>query len=153
MNLIKQIVFGIIKLINYLHEKRFFHYCVVGSSAFVLDFSLLFLLKQVFGLKPVVAVALEQVVVMIYVFFLNKKWSFKADGDVRGQVVRFVSLLGANYIFAIFWMWLWTEVLFFSFFIGEIDVGYMIVRAINIILAVSWNFVLYKNWVYRNNSH
>lgn len=138
---------------NYLSAKRFLHYSIIGGTAFMLDYGSLFLLKEVFGLSPVVSVILNQPPTILYVFLLNKFWSFKAQGDTLKQAVKFSILMAANYLFAVIWMWFWIQVIDFSFYlsaggVGK-DIGYMVVRLANIILAVSWNFLLYKHWVYR----
>lgn len=97
------------KFFCYLWEKKFLQYSIVGSSAFVFDFVSLIILKEVFNFNPTVAVAVEQILAINYVFFLNKYWSFKCDGQTVKQMVRFLILMLANYIFAITWMWLFTN--------------------------------------------
>ena len=136
------------KFFCYLWEKKFLQYSIVGSSAFVFDFVSLIILKEVFNFNPTVAVAVEQILAINYVFFLNKYWSFKCDGQTVKQMVRFLILMLANYIFAITWMWLFTNPVSFSLEINIFgktrDLWYLLVRLINILLAVSWNFLLYK---------
>lgn len=127
-------------------------YSVVGSSAFVFDFVSLIILKEVLNFTPIVAVALNQILVINYVFFLNKYWSFKSDGQTIQQMIKFGILMIWNYAFAILWMWFFTEFVSFTLEVslfGEArDLWYLVVRLINILLAVSWNFLLYKYWIY-----
>ena len=143
----------LIKFIHFLHEKRFLHYATIGASAFMLDYASLYILKEYLGLNPILAVVIYQPFVILYVFLLNKYWSFKAQGDSKQQAIKFISLTIFNYIFGIIWMWFWVTVVGFTlvFTIGKIekDLGYMIVRFLNIILAISWNFLLYKFWIYK----
>ena len=99
------------------------------------------------------AVALNQILIINYVFFLNKYWSFKSDGQTVKQMIKFGVLMAWNYVFAILWMWLFTQLISFTLevnlFGGTRDLWYLVVRLVNILLAVSWNFLLYKYWVYR----
>lgn len=144
------------KLFLKLQSARFLHYSIIGSSAFVLDYGSLFLLKEFFGLTPIWAVVLNQPPVILYVFLLNKYWSFKANGNTINQAIKFLLLMLGNYLFAIIWMWFWTKLFDTSFYVtignDQKDIGYMIVRFVNIVLAVSWNFLLYKYWVYHVKS-
>ena len=71
---------------------------------------------------------------------MNKLWSFKANGDTHKQLVRFFMVAGFNYLVAIIWMWIWNK-----------HFGYdaKIARIANIVLSTSWNFLLYKHFVYK----
>lgn len=119
---------------------QFIKYFATGVSAFVLDLATLFVFKECFGLTPTFAIVLNQILMLNFVFFLNKFWSFKADGITHHQMIRYFIVAGANYFFAIAWMFVFNHLL---------DFNYLIVRAANIVLAVSWNFLLYKFFVYK----
>ncbi|MHB8904218.1 MAG: GtrA family protein, partial [Patescibacteria group bacterium] len=87
------------------HRKQFLRYFVTGVSAVILDILTLFLFKEYFGLRPVVAVILNQILMLNYVFFINKYWSFEEKSGVHSkQVLRFFILQAFNYIFAVFVM-------------------------------------------------
>lgn len=143
----------LIRFYNFLHAHRFIHYFIAGGSAFVLDFLLLIIFKEFFKLKPTLAVASSQVIVVIYVFCAHKFWSFKSSGDTTHQMKRFIMLLVGNYFFSIFWMWLWISAIGVSWLLvfgsRSVDVAYLVTRTLNVVLAVSWNFFLYKFWVYK----
>ncbi|MDO9510012.1 MAG: GtrA family protein [Candidatus Magasanikbacteria bacterium] len=126
-----------------LHREQFIKYFVIGVSGTVLDILSLWILKEFFGLLPVVAVIVNQIFMLLYIFFLNKKISFKVGGIAHQQMIRFLIVAGGNYLFAILWMWL------FNYNFGY---NYLLVRIVNIILAVSWNFLLYREWVYKVTS-
>lgn len=130
------------KYLNYLwtHREQFIRYFIIGISGTVLDILTLWILKEFFDLLPVIAVVINQIFILLYIFLLNKKFSFQARGDTRKQMIRFFVLAGANYLFAISWMWLWSQ--YFGY-------NYLLVRICNIVLAVAWNFWLYKEWVYK----
>lgn len=132
-------------MITYLWSLRreFAKYFIIGISAFILDMSTLYTLKQYFGMHPVLAVVVNQPFMLAYVFFLNKHWSFKSKGVTHEQMVRFLILTGGNYAFAVGWMWALHH---------EWNIHYLVARVANIALAVGWNFLLYKHWVYRNEA-
>lgn len=121
-------------------KRQLFFYVVIGGSAFVLDMSSLILFKEILNVKPVIIVIFSQIIIINYVFFLNKHFSFQSLGQTRQQMIKFYLLAGWNYFFGIGWMWILNEVMLWN---------YLAVRVSGIILAVSWNFLLYKFWVYK----
>jgi putative flippase GtrA len=118
-------------------------YFVTGFSAFCLDMGTLYILVDIFGLDSVLSVAINQVVIIFYIFILNKFWSFKAEGDTRKQIIRFFIVMAFNYLVAVIWMWFWNK-----------HLGYdaKLTRVANIILSTSWNFLMYKHFVYKVTS-
>lgn len=124
-----------------INKDQFVKYFVTGVSGLLLDILLLFLLKEYLNVRPVIAVIISQALLLNYVFLINKHWSFGAEGMTHKQAVKYYILAGANYLFSVLWMWLFNE---------QLRVYYLLARIINIALAVSWNFLLYKYWVYKN---
>lgn len=119
---------------------QFIRYFITGSSGVILDMSSLYVLKEFFFLSPVVAVASNQLMMTAYLFLLNKYWAFKASGISHQQLIRFIIIMSANYLLAVIWMWFWNHFLGFN---------YLVVRIVNIMLCVFWNFLLYKFWVFK----
>ncbi|HNU95857.1 MAG TPA: GtrA family protein [Candidatus Magasanikbacteria bacterium] len=130
------------KIVGYFKEHllEFKKYFVIGLSGTILDIVSLWILKQFFNLVPVLAVVVNQVFVLLYLFWLNKKISFRVQGIARQQLLRFILVFGGNYILAVGWMWVFNQYLGYH---------YLMVRIINIAMSVSWNFWLYKEWVYK----
>lgn len=128
-------------------RKEFVKYFVIGATSFVLDIGSLYLFKEYLHFRPYTAVVINQLVILNFVFFMNKHWSFQAGGTTHKQMVRFLTLATFNYIFSIAWMWFFTEYRAIHFIHPEY--GYLFVRTANVILSVGWNFLLYKYWVYR----
>ncbi|TSC84789.1 MAG: Uncharacterized protein G01um101413_173 [Parcubacteria group bacterium Gr01-1014_13] len=120
---------------------QFVRYFVIGLGAVVLDIGSLYLLKEYLHLRPVMAVIVNGIFILNYVFFLNKYWAFKSTGITHKQMIRFFILAGANYGIAIAWMYIFNH---------QLGLNYLIVRLANIALSVTWNFLLYKFWVYKH---
>ena len=129
-------------ILNHLwpHRVSFTRYAVVGSTGFALDIGLLILLSDVLKWKPVLAVLVIQFIVIIYNFLLNKYWSFSSRLWKHSQVVKYLTLVGWNYIFSFLTMFFFNEIM---------GLHYLLVRLATVLLMVSWNFALYKWWVYR----
>jgi putative flippase GtrA len=132
------------KIFNYFYSVRhqFAKYFVVGFSGLFIDMGTLILFKEKFGWIPVLAVAVNQLIVLVYNFTLNKYWSFANKEMPHKQLVRYLTLAGFNYGFSVLIMYIFNH---------EVGFDYRLVRIGTIILMVSWNFFLYKYWVYREN--
>ena len=120
-------------------RQEFFYYFLVGASGTILDLGTLALFKEIFGWRPVVAVIINQIIIINYVFFLNKFFTFSVKGKTFKRLRNFIMLTLWNYVFSIAWMYVLNEMWGYN---------YLVVRIANIILAVSWNFLLYKFWIY-----
>ncbi len=133
------------KTAQYLWNVRaeLFRYGMVGVSGLFLDFGTLIFFKESLGFSAVSAVALNQVIVLTYNFLLNKYWSFKNKAVPTTQLMRYATLALFNYSFSVFVMALFHDRLGFD---------YRLVRLGAIVVMVSWNFFLYKYWVYRSAS-
>lgn len=124
-------------------RREFAKYFVVGFSGLFLDIGTLVLFKEVFGMNPVVAVVVNQILLLSYNFSLNKYWAFRNKAMPHKQLVRYLTLAGLNYLFSIGAM-----------YIGHDRYGgdYRLVRIGTIALMVGWNFFLYKYWVYKKDA-
>ncbi len=130
------------KIAAYYHrtKKEFFRYFVVGITGVLLDLGLLIVLKEYLDWTPFLSVAISQILVILYNFLLNKYWSFGSRDMPHWQFVRFMVVVGFNYLVSLAVIYIFSQKMSFD---------YRIVRLANIILSVSWNFVLYKYWVYK----
>jgi dolichol-phosphate mannosyltransferase len=131
------------KLILHLWSirRQFFRYFLVGFSGLFLDLGTFYILTDWVHLRPVLAVMVNGILMLNYIFFLNKYWTFKSQGVTHKQMIRFFILAGFNYAVSIGWMFIFNE---------KIGVHHFIARISNILISVAWNFVLYKYWVYRH---
>ena len=133
------------KTARYLWSVRwqFIKYSITGISGVALDFASLIFLKERFGISPVVAVVINQCFILGYNFTLNKYWSFGNRAVPHRQIVRYGLLAGWNYLFSVFSMYALNSILGFD---------YRLVRLASIMVMVSWNFLLYKHWVYADDA-
>lgn len=121
-------------------KKELATYGLVGGSGVLLDLGLLIFLKEWGGFSAIRAVIFSQILVVFYSFFLQKYWTFGNTAIPHRQFVRFVIMYGANYLIAIATM---------AIFHDYVGFDYKLVRIGTIALSVSWNFLLYKYWVFR----
>lgn len=121
-------------------RREFAKYFLVGISAVAFDMGTLIAAKELLNIPATPAVVVNQALVLVYVFLVNKYWSFRNRDVPHKQVVRFVMLAAFNYGFSVFTMYMFHDTIGFD---------YRLVRLGTIALMVSWNFFLYKYWVYR----
>lgn len=133
------------KAIQYIWTSRLelIKYASIGSSGFVLDMGTLMLLKEWLNLEPVLAVIINQAILVVYIFTLNKLWTFRNKEMARWQFVRYLALTGWNYTIAVILMYIFNSLLGYH---------YILVRISSIALAVTWNFLLYKHWIFRQSA-
>lgn len=130
------------KTLQYAWSVRFefTKYFIIGVSGVVLDMATLIFLKEVLGWLPIFAVIINQALMLVYIFYLNKYWTFRNKEIPHKQVVRFLTLAGFNYLLSVVIMYVLNHNLGFD---------YRLVRLGSIVVMVSWNFFLYKYWVYQ----
>ena len=120
-------------------KREFTKYFIVGISGVVIDMATLIFFKEVWGIIPVLAVVLNQILMLTYNFTLNKYWSFRNKAMPHKQLVRYLMLAAFNYGFAVLTMYIFNQLWNFD---------YRIVRIATIAVMVGWNFFLYKYWIY-----
>jgi putative flippase GtrA len=130
------------KLVSFLWSLRqqFMKYFVVGLSGLVLDFAIFAVLADVILITAWISEAVTKAVVTGYNFTLNKYWSFESDKKTHKELIRFLILAGFNYVFAVVAMYIFN---------GQLGFEKYSVKATTVAMMVSWNFFLYKYWVYR----
>ena len=132
---------------------QFAKYFSIGIGAVILDIWSLYFFVSL-GFAPTLSIVFNQLIIVNFVFFLNKHWVFGAKGVTHKQAIKFYLLAGFNYLFAIGWMWFFTNLLNLHQYVQYLGVSqanyYLIVRLVNVALSVSWNFLFYKFFVYKH---
>ncbi|MEK6939056.1 MAG: GtrA family protein [Nanoarchaeota archaeon] len=119
------------------------HICkYIGSGALSvgIDYAILFLLTEWFGLYYLYSVTVSYFCGFFANFFLNKYWTFQKKEGTSAQMLKYALLAGTNYLLTLSIMYLLTSLF---------GVNYLISRGMVLVLVVCWNFLLYKKVVYR----
>ena len=117
----------------------FIKYFLAGISSVILDFSTLIAIKNIFIISATMAVAINQVLIWVYNFSINKYWTFNNRKLPHKQFAKYMILVGFNYLFSIIIMYIFSDIM------GS---NYLIVRFFSIAIITLWNYYLYKSWVY-----
>ncbi len=125
------------KLINQILK-----FGVVGGIAFVIDYTLLFLLAKVIGLNELISAAISFTVSLIFNYFLSTKWVFEAKKQTPKEVIIFVLLsvvgLGINEIL----IYLGTK---------KLGIDVMIVKLFATAIVMVYNFITRKLILEKHN--
>ena len=120
--------------------EKFFRYLVVGISTFLFDVGLLYGLVEIFKIHYLIATTLAWSSATIANYLLNKIWSFKSSASYFFSSLKYAVLLGANYLFTIFMMYVLVEILLFY---------YVYAKIVIVAVIACWNFFIYKHFVFR----
>lgn len=121
-------------------RNKFFRYLVVGTSTFLFDLGSLYGLVEIFKVHYLMAVTFAWFSATVGNYLLNKIWSFKSSASYFSSSLKYGILLGVNYVFTIFMMYILVDILLFYYIYAKIA----IMAAI-----ICWNFFTYKHFVYR----
>lgn len=130
------------KLKLYIHSSKYqiLRFLAVGVTSLFIDIGLLIFLIEKLHFRPVMAVATNQLFVILYNFILNKYWSFASKKIPFTQLIRYMTLVAFNYATSIAFMYVFHSIL---------NMDYRVVRMSTIIILSIFNFICYKHWVYK----
>ena len=122
--------------------KQLFKFGIVGGTAFLIDYSILFLLAKVIGLNELISAAISFVISLTFNYLASIKWVFEAKKQTPKEVIIFVLLsvvgLGIN------------ELLIY---IGSIkmNIDVMIVKLFATVIVMIYNFITRKLIIEKHN--
>ena len=120
---------------------QLFRYIFVGGISFVVDFIVLFILKEFFKVNLYFAVAAAFIFGLITSYVLSKLLVFTKENSI-GEFITFVLIAIVGLIF--------TELLIHLFAV-VIGIQYLISKFIVAWIVLIWNFTAKKVILYRNS--
>jgi len=119
--------------------EQLIRYICVGLIASAADIFFLHFFTESFLIWYVLSAGLSYLIGVVIVFLLNKYWSFQKFFHTKVQILRYVILVAVNYLVVMFFIYILRE--YFT-------VPYMLAKLAIICLQVTWNFFIYKFWVF-----
>lgn len=117
-------------------------YLLIGFMTFFLDYGMLKGLIIYFDTDPVIANIISTFLALFFNFTLSNFWTFQAGTDKKAKKIgKYLFLAINNYLISV----LVFSVLVKSFSLSE-DISKVLVTG----MVVSWNFLIYKYWVFKN---
>ena len=121
---------------------QLFRYTFVGGIAFIVDFTLLFLLTDIFGLYYLVSAAIAFLLGLATNYALSISWVFRRRTlNNRGYEFVVFALIGI--------VGLGFNELFIWFFTESIHLHYLESKIVSTIFVYSWNFFARKFILFR----
>ena len=119
-------------LIDQILIEKIFKFAVVGFSAFVVDFSTLYIFKEKVKVNKYVANTIAFVVSASFNFALNRAWSFSSqDPNITAQALKFAVSMSIGFLIATGFIYLFSDKLKFNFYLSKL---------LAISIAMIWNF-------------
>jgi putative flippase GtrA len=112
---------------------QLFRYIFVGGAAFIVDFSSLYILTDIFGIYYLISAAIAFILGLIANYILSISWVFnRRTMDNRLSeftVFTIIGIIGLGLNEALIW-----------FFTGYIGLFYLISKIIAAVIILFWNF-------------
>ena len=119
---------------------QFGKYLATGSSAAVLEYSLLILLTEYVGMWYIISNSIAYFSGFWLSFLLHRFWSFKSQDPILKQLLLYILLFFINFTLTSLLLYTLTDMM---------GVYYMISKVFVMGSVVLWNFILYKKVIYR----
>lgn len=116
---------------------QIFKFLIVGGTATVIDFIVLFILKEFIGLNEIVANTISFTVSVIYNYIASVKWVFDVDKD-KNKSKQFITFI----TFSIIGLLLNNLILWIC--IDKLSIYYLIGKVIATGLVMVFNFITRK---------
>lgn len=130
---------------------RVVRFGVVGTSGFLIDFSITALLYELLGLSIILATGVGFCFGATSNYILNRRWTWKSTNpDVRGEYIKFLAVslmgLGIHYLVLLASMeWLEVSFSLFGFEVNSDWCSKLIATAVVMI----WNFLVNNFYTFR----
>lgn len=118
---------------------RISKYLISGFSAFGIDWLVYVAATRVFGFDEFSSNIVSVLSGATFAFLANKFWSFSSRANTGRQTKRFATLFVFNYLF---------QQAGFYVALNYLGLHDLLAKVILVGMMVSWNFVIYKYWVY-----
>lgn len=116
---------------------------VVGMLAFLVDYGVLMLLSQVFGVDPVLSAGISFCVSVIFNYLASMRYVFthREDMSKTKEFVIFIVLSAVGLVINEIIMWVGTR------WLGTTGLAVTVVKVFATAVVMVWNFVSRKIWL------
>ncbi|MGD8400870.1 MAG: GtrA family protein [Bacillota bacterium] len=120
--------------------RQFIKYVITGLVSFATEISLLYLFTDIMHIWYIFSNSMALLVVFVINFSLNRFWAFRSRQPFWRQFIVSGSLFALNLVVGNLLMFFFTDVVHLYYLISKVCATGM---------AVTWNFFLYKYYVYK----
>jgi putative flippase GtrA len=128
------------RLLSEASFRQFVKYVITGLVSFSVEISLVYLLTDVVKMWYIYSNSIALFIVFIISFSLNRFWAFQSKQPFMKQFFMSGLLFALNLVVG-------NAVMFF--FTEKVHLYYLFSKVIATGLSVTWNFFLYKYYIYK----
>jgi putative flippase GtrA len=128
------------RIVLIVERSHLIKFLLVGGASFAVDLALLALMHEVFGVDLWIATPIAFIASLVFNFALQRSFTFRARNRSHVSLFKYLALVVFN-IVAI-------DVIVNAF--DAWGISYGIGKAFATVLTTSWNFWLYKVWIFRH---
>lgn len=127
-------------LFNRVYRNSVVRFLFIGGLSFALDLGLLIALHEMFNVDLLIATPIAFLVSLVFNFFLQRIFTFQATNHHGISAAKYISLVVFNIAV--------SDLIVAGF--DALGWYYVIGKATATVLTTSWNYVLYKAWIFKN---
>ena len=122
---------ALVKLLNNETLRKLIKYGIIGSTSFIIDFSVTYYLKEILLLDKMLANSCGFCMGACQNFLFNKFWSFKSDNNIYREFIVFIMIAVVG---------LTLNSLIILFFNGVLNLNFYLCKIIAVGMVFFWNF-------------
>lgn len=120
-------------ILNLIYKNKLFvKYCIVGGTAAVVDFSILFVLTDFLNVYYLISATISFIVSALTNYALNRGWTFCSNGKKRRQLPIFFTIATIGLV-------LNNSIMYFS--VEVLALWYIWAKVIATGIVLMWNFL------------
>ena len=124
----------------YYRYQQVIKFGLVGVANTLFTFVLIFLLEKLMGFSYLIVNPISYLLPTISSFYLNKKWTFKSEGEVKKEGVLFFAVIGAAWLVQYGLLYLVVE---------KFQIDALIAQVIGMVMFTGMNFLGQKFITFR----
>ncbi len=123
----------------YLYRHRFVRYLFVGGTTFLIDFGILYFLKNNLQTTITFSTSVAYWISISYNFLLNRYWTFEAreKEDLKRHITIYMFLLIGNYFFTLIFVAIISNYIYFLF-----------AKALAVAIQMTWTYYIYRDMIF-----
>jgi len=118
-------------------------YLVGGFSAFIVDFTVYYLLVTYLHITPALTAWVGMPIVLTYAFSVQKYFTFRSRQWTKAMLLRYVALILENNLITTVGL---------SLMVNLIGIDFRLAKVLIMFVIVANNFPLFKFWVFKQPS-
>jgi len=115
-------------------------YVITGLSSAAVEFTLLFVLKDIAGLSLIASNTAALSAVFWINFLMNRLWAFRSTMKLCRQLPMYLLLFTIN---------MGASDLLMHVLAGKMQIQYLLAKVLSLGIMSCWNFVLYQKVIYK----